>query len=314
MISQEHLNRIKFSEGFCRVPTKDTIGYCIGYGRNVKTNPLTEEERRFINHPIDAAHPITEKEAEFLLKNDVEKIARKLDQKYPWWRQLDSERQFVVLDMCYTMGIGAMTKFSKAMNNIREGNYDAAAEGIRNSKYYTQVGNRGARNYVCLKTGVYLPSATQRTVDGLVAQHAGRPRPPMTTRQTITYDSQMAQISGKTAANTRKTTRKKTAKTSAKANTKASTKASMKTSADKCKAQMESMIAAMNKKNSKDKAIDGKKAAKALYDKYGNKAPKHLKEAVMSPVKYAKRVKDPSIKTSRDAVNHLVKTATAKSR
>lgn len=308
MIRQEYLERIKFCEGLSRVPTRCSAGYLsIGYGKNIETNKLTPAEKAFINHPIDAAHPISEKEAEFLLKNDVEKIAKKLDDKYPWWRNLDSERQYVMLDMCYNMGIGALSKFTKTLNYMKEGNFDAAAEEIKKSKYYRQTGNRGARTYACLKTGVYMPTVTQRSVGGAVAAYLsgnGKFRSgvkEMVIEDKNNYNNCRSQIGSRADG-----------KKSLKSNV--GTKTAMKDSAARCKAKLKSMITAMNIKNKNGKAVDSEKAAKILYEKFGNKASGILKKALMSPVEYGKNVGDASIQTSRAAVLHLLKTEKSKTR
>lgn len=169
----EVLRRIGDSEGFCATPKRCPAGYLsIGYGRNIEQNPLSKEEQQHLHCGPQGPNPISEKDAEYLLQNDVNKCMKQLDKKYPWWRNLDDERQFVVLDMCFNMGLGGFSKFKKMHTALQEGDYEEAANCMKNSAYYKQVGQRSARNYQILKTGV---SPSEKGTKGRSVSSSSKP-------------------------------------------------------------------------------------------------------------------------------------------
>ena len=85
---------------------------------------------------------ITVEEAMFLLDNDIKRVEDDLDNNIPWWRTLDETRQLVVADMCFNLGIGSLLEFKNTLTAMKEGRYAAAADGMINSKWATQVGQR----------------------------------------------------------------------------------------------------------------------------------------------------------------------------
>lgn len=96
---------------------------------------------------------ITEDEAELMLNNDIRRLEADLDRDLPWWRELDDNRQIVLADMCFNMGINSLLQFKNTLQAIKEHRYTDAANGIRNSLYAKQVGNRAERNAMIMETG-----------------------------------------------------------------------------------------------------------------------------------------------------------------
>jgi lysozyme len=85
---------------------------------------------------------ISKEEATYLLKNDIEKCRQQLDGFLPWWKELSEERQMVLLDMCFNLGMRGLLGFKKTLGLMQEGNYKEAAEAMLKSKWASQVGNR----------------------------------------------------------------------------------------------------------------------------------------------------------------------------
>lgn len=56
---------------------------------------------------------------------------------------LDSIRKAVLLDMLFNLGLPRLSKFVKFLQALREKDYDRAAEEMRDSKWFRQVGSRG---------------------------------------------------------------------------------------------------------------------------------------------------------------------------
>lgn len=148
------IQRLVINEGLILKPYRCPAGYLtIGIGRNLENNPLTKEEKAFIGH--DVKQGITNEQAFYLCRNDLQKVKKELDVHLPWWRDLNTDRQFVMIDLCFNMGITKLLRFSKTLNSIASGFYVKAGEQLMQSLYAKQVGKRAQRNAKCLQTGVY---------------------------------------------------------------------------------------------------------------------------------------------------------------
>lgn len=148
------IQRLVVNEGLKLEPYYCPAGHLtIGIGRNLEGNPLTEEEKAYIGHPVKEG--ITEDEAFFLCRNDLKKVKADLDRELPWWRDLNNDRQFVMIDLCFNLGYKKLLTFQKTLNSIATGYYIRAGEQLMQSLYAKQVGKRAERNAKCLQTGVY---------------------------------------------------------------------------------------------------------------------------------------------------------------
>lgn len=107
---------------------KDSLGYLtIGYGRLIDK----------------AKHGgISEGEAEYLLQNDVSIVLSALRRNINFFDSLCVERQAVLLNMAFQMGIAGLLKFKKTLTLIEMGDYEAAAEGMLKSLWAKQTPNR----------------------------------------------------------------------------------------------------------------------------------------------------------------------------
>ena len=118
------ISDLKRHEGFRATPYRCPAGkLTIGYGIN-----------------LDAG--ITEDEAELLLKSRIEKIRAQMDIRFTWWRDLDWERQSVLVNMAYNLGFDGLLKFKKMLNRIANKDYDGAAREMLESKWAIQVKER----------------------------------------------------------------------------------------------------------------------------------------------------------------------------
>ena len=122
------LRDLKRDEGKRLKPYHCSAGYLtIGFGRNLE------------------AKGITELEAELMLLHDIGDVQKELDDALPWWRELSENRQRVLLNMGFNLGIKKLLGFENTLNYIRNGHYDAAASGMLHSKWAKQVGARAVR-------------------------------------------------------------------------------------------------------------------------------------------------------------------------
>lgn len=111
-------------EGLRTRPYLDTKGkLTIGVGRNLDDMGITEDE------------------AMYLLRNDIELHRRELG-RFPWFAGLNDTRQAVLIDMHFNLGATRFNTFRQMIEALERGDYISAAGEMRNSRWAAQVGNR----------------------------------------------------------------------------------------------------------------------------------------------------------------------------
>ena len=142
--------RLEFHEGFRAKPYFCSQGKrTIGIGRNLEAKPFTEAERMVIKDPEN----ITKQEAYFLLENDIKETISLLDNMVRCFANLDDERKYALIDMCFNQGIKNLLKFKKMLQALQDKNYDLASKECLNSLYAKQVPARAQRIARLIKTG-----------------------------------------------------------------------------------------------------------------------------------------------------------------
>lgn len=102
---------------------------------------------------------LTEDEIQYLFANDVKEKTADLDRELPWWRSLSPVRQRVLLNMCFNLGIGSrnppsgLLAFKNTLQAVKEGRWGDAANGMLESKWADQVGERADRLAEMMKKG-----------------------------------------------------------------------------------------------------------------------------------------------------------------
>lgn len=109
----------------------------IGYGHNIEDNGITEEI------------------AVKLLDTDLANAEREVRAKFSSYAKLNEARQFVLVDMCFNIGINRLLTFKKMFAALAKGEYHTAAREMQDSKWYRQVGNRGKILCEIMKSGEY---------------------------------------------------------------------------------------------------------------------------------------------------------------
>ena len=151
--TNELVQRFVLHEGCVLTPYKCPAGYLtIGVGRNLETNPLTSEEKKVCG---DYPRGITKNAAFYLLRNDIEKVKRECSKNIPFFYNLDPERQYALLDMCFNLGIKRLLGFRLMLEAMGVGNWKRAADECLHSKYAKQTGIRARRIANTIKTGVF---------------------------------------------------------------------------------------------------------------------------------------------------------------
>ena len=66
---------------------------------------------------------------------------------------IDPVRRAVVIDMLFNLGLPRLLKFKNTLAAIRAGDWEAAAKGMENSKWYGQVRQRAVELVRMMRTG-----------------------------------------------------------------------------------------------------------------------------------------------------------------
>jgi len=142
-------------------PYKDSEGYLtIGVGHLMdsrKGGSLPE----WAQYELDSAGFLSNLSIDRLLEDDMLTAMRAIERHLPWALGLDPVRYGVLLDMCFQMGIGSAEKgtgllgFKNTLAMIRRGDYVAASEGMKHSRWYRQTPNRANRRRGEMLTGKF---------------------------------------------------------------------------------------------------------------------------------------------------------------
>ena len=143
--TKEIVKRLILHEGLRLKPYKCSKNkLTTGVGRNLQDNPLTSEEKNFLQR-ADISQGITQDEALYLLKNDIKKHLAECHKYIPFFCELSDEKQYALLDMCFNLGIRGLLKFRKMLYCLSIGDYRGASKECLNSQYAKEVGIRALR-------------------------------------------------------------------------------------------------------------------------------------------------------------------------
>ena len=124
----------------------DTVGVLtVGIGHNCVALPVTG-----VTKPGDT---ITDETCSKLFRDDIQESIDQLDKHLSWWRNLDDVRQNVLANMTFNMGINTLLQFRNTLKFIESGAYAFAADGMANSLWAKQVGDRSKRLREQMRTG-----------------------------------------------------------------------------------------------------------------------------------------------------------------
>lgn len=141
---------IKKNEGLRLIPYYCNSGVLtVGYGHNLAANPLPAEMQRYFG--LNGRITITM--AEDLLKSDILKATQGAVRLYPDFHTFSMKRKHALIDMCFNLGYTRLSKFVRTNNLINAGKWIEAAENLKSTKWYSQVGNRSLLVCQMLKEG-----------------------------------------------------------------------------------------------------------------------------------------------------------------
>lgn len=141
MLNSEAIAKLRRSvikhEDFRNFPYTDSVGkLTIGIGYNLTDRGMDDD---WINNQYN---------------KDVLYFYNQLNETFPWYRLLNSDRQIVLIDMCF-MGWKKFLEFEKMITALSKNDFKQAAFEMLNSEWATQVKGRAAELAQGMLTGEY---------------------------------------------------------------------------------------------------------------------------------------------------------------
>lgn len=146
---EEIIRRIKIFEGFRAKPYVCPAGkLTVGYGYNFEDRGFAP---RVMAEIIEKG--FTEELAERLLRADVQECLDACAGVFRFFGALSEPRRAVIADMVYQLGLAGLQKFKKMLIAAESGDFDTAADEMKNSRWYAQSGRRSLINTEQMRTG-----------------------------------------------------------------------------------------------------------------------------------------------------------------
>lgn len=86
--------------------------------------------------------PLSHKAIMQIFADDLMEAKSACIHAFPWFADLTSERQAVMVDMCFNMGLHRLLGFKRMLTAIALGNYETAADEMLDSLWAKQVKSR----------------------------------------------------------------------------------------------------------------------------------------------------------------------------
>lgn len=154
-MSEPLLADLERDEGFDPEPYKDSLGiWTLGIGRNLEANPLTGAEWKQLLDAGEIILTLNHQGAVRLLRAGEQDAQIQCATTFKWWGALDEVRRDVIANLCFNLGLTRLMGFRKMLEAMNERDYGRAADELKDSRWFTQVGKRGPRLVDQLRTGV----------------------------------------------------------------------------------------------------------------------------------------------------------------
>lgn len=129
------IKQLKRHEGYRRLVYECSRGVLtVGIGRNLESVGISE------------------KEAEYLLENDIQEATKRLNQ-HGLLDGHDEVRQAVLINMAFNLGINGLLKFRQSLKHWRNKDYESFSNEILKSRWARQVGSRATELSEQARTG-----------------------------------------------------------------------------------------------------------------------------------------------------------------
>jgi lysozyme len=122
---------LQADEGFMKSAYQDHLGFwTIGIGTLI-------DERKNAGITLD--------EANYLLRNRINKNLKELDSRIPWWREHPEHVQRALANMAYQLGPDGLLNFKDTLALIKAGKYSQAAGEALKSLWAKQTPSRAKK-------------------------------------------------------------------------------------------------------------------------------------------------------------------------
>lgn len=152
----EYLKRLlALHEGKKLVVYKDTKGInTIGIGHNLRDKGVPDWiKAKAAAKGLNPYSRIDEEICTDFFLTDLNDAIEDCDKYFSWWRGLDEARKIAFIDLMFNMGPGTLLKFVNTMAAFKAGDFKRASQGLQNSAWFSQVGDRGPRIVGIVRTG-----------------------------------------------------------------------------------------------------------------------------------------------------------------
>lgn len=135
---------------------KDSEGIpTIGVGFNLRrpdAKQRIEELGLNYNKVLAGEQALSDAQIDKLLEADIDAAINACVKVFPNFTELSDVRQRVLADMMFNLGRSRFEGFKKMIVAVKEGKFEAAADEMKNSKWYKQVKIRGGRLETMMRT------------------------------------------------------------------------------------------------------------------------------------------------------------------
>ena len=114
--------------------------WTIGIGRNVD---------------INGGLGLSDKEVDFLLEQDIERVIKELSIEFGWFADLDDVRRDAMIDISFNLGATRLRKFVLALDAMERADYQTASKELLDSDWSRQVKGRSNELASMIATGEY---------------------------------------------------------------------------------------------------------------------------------------------------------------
>jgi lysozyme len=149
---------ITFNEGKKNHVYNDSLGIpTIGVGFNLKRGDAPAKIGALglsYDDVVAGDQDLTDDQIDTLLDADIETAINNTAKKiYPGFDDIDTDRQVILVDLSFNMGYSRLSGFKNTNAAINSGDWETAADELKNSNWYKQVGNRAVRNVETIRSG-----------------------------------------------------------------------------------------------------------------------------------------------------------------
>ena len=119
------IESIKRHEGYVGIVYKDSLGIdTIGYGFAIKDLELDDDI------------------CEIILERKLKELETRVNLKFKWFIYMPQEIKDVVMEMCYQLGVGGVSKFKKTIAYLQNKQWEEASVEMLDSLWAKQTPNR----------------------------------------------------------------------------------------------------------------------------------------------------------------------------